>query len=179
MVRDGKIELPGDPTKDDLRRVNQLACQKKSNEARPRLARYEARLLARIASGDEVVPEDVQPKLVQVKRGSEDELLFRYACLHWSIPVSSGYGRRLRFLVTDESNNKLIGILGLGDPVYALSARDNWVGFSGPNPKRRLHNIVDAFVLGAVPPYSQLLAGKLVAMLAASNEVRGRFREKA
>jgi hypothetical protein len=37
---------------------------------------------------------------------------------------------------------------------------------------------MDAFVLGAVPPYSSLLGGKLVAMLAASNEVRSAFKKK-
>jgi hypothetical protein len=37
---------------------------------------------------------------------------------------------------------------------------------------------MDAFVLGAVPPYSFLLCGKLVAMLAASDEVRTAFRAK-
>jgi hypothetical protein len=37
---------------------------------------------------------------------------------------------------------------------------------------------MDAFVLGAVPPYSYLLAGKLVAMLASSDEVRQTFARK-
>jgi hypothetical protein len=37
---------------------------------------------------------------------------------------------------------------------------------------------MDAFVLGAVPPYNFLLAGKLVALLATSSEVRDVFRMK-
>jgi hypothetical protein len=37
---------------------------------------------------------------------------------------------------------------------------------------------MDAFVLGSVPPYSFLLCGKLVAMLASSNEVREAFKRK-
>ena len=36
-----------------------------------------------------------------------------------------GFGRRLRFLVWDDSNGKLIGILAIGDPVFNLSVRDN------------------------------------------------------
>jgi len=178
VVRDGCIELPGDTTKDELRRINELACQKKRNEARPRLARYEDRLLQRIASGDDIVPENVRPKLIQVERGSEDELLFRYACLHWSIPVSSGYGRRLRFLVQDDSNGKLIGLFGLGDPVYSLGPRDHWIGWDAEAKQERLYHVMDAFVLGAVPPYNQLLCGKLVAMLALSETVRQAFRER-
>jgi hypothetical protein len=37
---------------------------------------------------------------------------------------------------------------------------------------------MDAFVLGAVPPYSSLLGAKLIAMLATSTEVRQAFRRK-
>ncbi len=178
IVNSSRIELPENPTKDDLRRLNELACRKKRNEANPRLVRYEDRLLERIASGSEVVPEKIAPKLVLVKSGSENELLFRYICLHWSIPVSSGYGRRLRFLVEDQNNRKLIGLLGLGDPVYSLRDRDQWIGWDADTKKERLYHVMDAFVLGAVPPYNSLLCGKLVAMLATSNTVRKAFRER-
>ena len=37
---------------------------------------------------------------------------------------------------------------------------------------------MDLFVLGAVPPYSHLLCGKLVALLAASREVQQAFQRK-
>jgi hypothetical protein len=70
----------------------------------------------------------VAPRLVEVLRDSDDELLFRYASLHWSIPTSSGYGRRLRFLVEDAHNGKLIGLFGLCDPVFSVAARDAWWG---------------------------------------------------
>jgi hypothetical protein len=142
------------------------------------LARHESELLKRIACGSEVDPQRIKPRLVEVQANSKDELLFRYTSLHWSIPVSSGYGRRLRFLVLDESNDKLIGIIGLGDPVFSLGERDRWVGWDREARRQRLRNVMDAFVLGAVPPYSRLLCGKLVAMLVASNEVRGAFRRK-
>jgi hypothetical protein len=134
--------------------------------------------LAYIANGNEVAPDTVEPQVVLVKPKSEHELLFRYACLHWSIPVSPGYGRRLRFLVLDKSNGKLIGLFGLGDPVYALKARDDWIGWDVEAKKSHLYHVMDAYVLGAVPPYSHLLCGKLVAMLALCNEVRRAFRKK-
>jgi len=53
--------------------------------------------------------------------------LFRYASLLWGVPVSAGYGRRMRFPVLDEYNSKLIGLFALGDPVYNLRARDQWI----------------------------------------------------
>jgi hypothetical protein len=104
--------------------------------------------------------------------------LFRYAVLHWSIPVSAGYGRRIRFLILDEQNGKLLGVIGLGDPVFGLAARDKWIGWSHEDRRKRLRYVMDAYVLGSVPPYSSLLCGKLVAMLAASNEIRDAIRQK-
>ena len=124
------------------------------------------------------MPSRVSPRLVEVKPDSEAELLFRYASLHWSIPVSSGYGRRLRFLVVDDYNDKLIGLIGLGDPVYSLGPRDEWIGWTPSDRKERLSNVMDAFALGAVPPYSFMLGGKLVAMLATSETVRSAFKKK-
>jgi hypothetical protein len=105
-------------------------------------------------------------------------LLFRYVRLHWSIPVSAGYGRRIRFLVFDESNGKLIGIFGLADPVYSLGPRDEWIGWDSAAKKSRLQCVMDIFVLGAIPPYSHLLCGKLVALLATSSEVSRIFARK-
>src|SRR5207244_2272391 len=69
------------------------------------------------ANGREVLPRNVSPRLELVKSNTWQSRLFRLASLTWSIPVSCGYGRRLRFLLWDDSNDKLIGMLALGDPV--------------------------------------------------------------
>jgi Druantia protein DruA len=177
-VRNGVIRTPKDPNKDTFRRMNELAVAKKLEKSGPGVKRYEDDLLDYVADGAQVKPTKVSPKVVVVQPDSEQELLFRYAYLHWSIPVSAGYGRRLRFIIMDESNNKLIGILGLGDPVYAMHARDERIGWSRSEKKDRLYHVMDAYVLGAIPPYSYLLGGKLVAMLACSNEIRRAFRNR-
>jgi len=177
-VKSGLIEMPDGLTKDDYRRMNQLAVSKKLAVSGPGLRRYEHKLIRYIANGCEVCPERISPKLVLVQPDSEEELLFRYASLHWSIPVSSGYGRRLRFLVFDENNGKLIGLFGLGDPVFSLKDRDEWIGWDRDAKRSRMYHLMDAFVLGAVPPYSRLLCGKLIAMLALSSEVQEAFRSK-
>lgn len=177
-VRDGEIRMPEGATKDDFRALHRMALEKKLEVCGPGIRPHEERLIRYIADGKEVVPEAVRPKLVVVEPKSEYERLFRYACLHWSVPVSAGYGRRLRFVVFDESNGKLIGLFGLGDPVYSLRARDRWIGWDREQKAQRLYHVMDAYVLGAVPPYSFLLGGKLVALLVCSNEVREAFREK-
>lgn len=177
-IHGSRLSPPEHLDKDAVRQIHSVAVEHRIECARGRLQRHESLLLPRIANGSEVAPARIAPRLIEVRRGSQDEVLFRYVGLHWSIPVSSGYGRRLRFLVVDEHNGKLIGILGLGDPVYSVAARDGWIGWSRRARRQRLRHVMDAYVLGAVPPYSYLLCGKLVAMLAASDEVRSAFRRK-
>lgn len=130
------------------------------------------------ASGVQVNPRLIQPELVEVTPKSEEAHLFRLACLLWSIPVSRGFGRRLRFLVRDRQNGCLIGVFALGDPVFNLAARDDWVGWTYTDRRERLVHVMDAFVVGAVPPYSQLIGGKLVAALIASAEVQQAYERK-
>jgi len=178
-VEHGVIRPPANPSKDDYRALNEMAVRRKLEKSGPGVRRYEDKFLAKyIANGSEVEPKEITPTLVLVQPDSEHELLFRYVCLHWSIPVSAGYGRRLRFLVLDKSNGKLIGLFGLGDPVFAMRARDRWIGWDKEAKARHLYHVMDAYVLGAVPPYSFLIGGKLVAMLVCSNEVRNAFRRK-
>lgn len=164
--------------KHTIRRMNREAVASRQQKARSGLERHEDRLLAHFASGHEVDPTRIQPRLVEVQSNSEEELLFRYAVLHWSIPVSAGYGRRIRFLVVDDHNEKLIGLFGLGDPVYAIGPRDRWIGWDENMHRHRLRHVMDAFALGAVPPYNDLLCGKLTALLTTCNEVRAAIYTK-
>ncbi|HID29696.1 MAG TPA: DUF4338 domain-containing protein, partial [Desulfobacterales bacterium] len=53
-----------------------------------------------------------------------------------------------------------------------------WIGWTKEQKENRLWHVLDAYILGAVPPYSELLGAKLVASLITSNEVRDDFREK-
>jgi hypothetical protein len=84
----------------------------------------------------------------------------------------------MRFLVWDDANDKLIGLLALGDPVFNLKARDKWIGWTLEQRKSLLVNVMDAYVLGALPPYNMLLGGKLVASLVATKEIVDRFEER-
>jgi uncharacterized protein DUF4338 len=130
------------------------------------------------ASGEDVAPDRVSPRLELVKAGTWQSRLFRLASLTWSVPVSQGYGRRMRFLVWDGNNEKLIGLIALGDPVFNLKVRDGMIGWKAKDREKRLVDILDAYVLGAIPPYSHLLGGKLVASLLRTKEVRDAFKSR-
>ena len=178
ILQGNQCHWPNDLNKEKVRALHREAVRHKIQERKKNLAKHEASLLQQFAYGKDIVPDEIYPELIEVQSGSKDELLFRYASLHWSIPVSSGYGRRLRFLIVDRYTKKLIGLFGLGDPVFSLKNRDQWIGWNKDDRIERLHHVVDAYVLGAVPPYSFLLGGKLIALLTTSNEVRKAFKRK-
>jgi hypothetical protein len=175
---------PLTPTSDqtytkDLVRARHAAQRAEFRESEQQfLARHGHRLLPHFAEGHEVDPSAVNPSLSLVLPDTEDAALFRLATLLWSVPVSRGYGRRLRFLVRDQANGKLLGIFALTDPVFNLQARDSWIGWDVNDRRLCLVNVMDAHIVGAVPPYSSLLGGKVTAALMTSQEVCDAFAAK-
>jgi len=167
----GLLRLPdaGEDPKLLARRLHRMQRQNVLLKNAAFIEQWEDRVLDQFANGGDVVPEAIRPTVVPVTTEAQ-AAVFRFASLHWSVPVSQGYGRRTRFLVYDESNGKLIGIFALGDPVFNLAVRDNLIGWTQQDRRERLYNVYDAYVLGAVEPYRQLIAGKLMAMCAAANE---------
>ncbi len=135
-------------------------------------------LLDYFANGGEVDPSSIRPRLEVVGTNQLHRDLFRFASLYWKIPVSNGYGRRLRFLVWDDSIGKLIGIFALGDAVFNLRVRDLEIDWDHHDRSERLVNLMDAYVLGAVPPYNALLCGKMLACLIRTKEVAEVFKDK-
>jgi len=130
------------------------------------------------ADGAEISPRAIRPELELIDGGTWQSDLFRMASLHWQVPVSDGYGRRMRFLVWDRGHDKLMGIIALGDAVFNQAARDAVIGWDHHRRSAALVNIMDAYVLGAVPPYNYLLGGKLVASLIRSREVVDAFDDR-
>jgi hypothetical protein len=176
-IQDGQLTLPPGNVKDVARQLHQPQREAVLEAARAFIISHEADLLDYFAAGSDVDPRSIRPEVRPV--ASElDADLFRFASLHWSVPVSQGYGRRNRFLIWDQSNGKLIGIFALADPVFNLSARDQVIGWDQQQRKQRLYNIFDAFVLGAVQPYRQLLGGKLAALCTISDEVISHLETK-
>ncbi|WP_059002900.1 Druantia anti-phage system protein DruA [Pseudomonas syringae] len=145
-----------------------LASEKFVNKAGSNLLRY-------FASGTDVYPEKISPALERVSSGTWQSDLFRLASLSWSVPVSAGFGRRLRYLVWDTSNGKLMGIIAIGDPVFNLGVRDKFLGWTIQDRSARLVNLMDAYVLGSLPPYNSLLCGKLIACLLRSRDIYDDF----
>ena len=168
----------GNGTKSQIRRSHRSHRSETLARERKALSRRGRTLVEKFALGTDVCPERIDPEIVPVCPDSNDSLLFRLATTLWSVPVSAGYGRRMRFLVMDRTNDKLIGVLALGDPVFNLRVRDEWIDWTAEHRRNGLVHVMDAYVVGAVPPYSQLLGGKLITSLIGSSEIANLFKRR-
>ena len=172
--QDGHLETTG-TGKDVIRSLHQAQRTGRIKSNREFLKENWPAALKHFASGAEIDPAKIKPVLKLVESGTWEGDLFRIASLTWAVPVSNGFGRRLRYLVWDEHHGKLIGLIAIGDPVFNLSVRDNLVGWNAKERGERLVNVMDAYVLGAVPPYNMLLGGKLVASLIRTRDIYDDF----
>jgi hypothetical protein len=170
--------VPPDDSKEHYRALHSQHWNQRLNSSRTLVERCWPKFARYFACGRDIHPTQIRPSLEVIQQHTWQSELFRLASLTWSIPVSNGYGRRLRFLVWDESNEKLLGLIALTDPVFNLSARDTEIGWNAEDRRKRLIHMMDAHVLGAIPPYNQLLCGKLMACLVRSREIRDLFRTK-
>jgi hypothetical protein len=174
---DGTLSLPSSE-KEIIRTLHSEQRKERLKENHSFLKTRTKDLFQYFASGSDVIPEAISPILQRVYSDTWEADLFRLAALSWSVPVSNGFGRRLRYLVWDQSNGKLIGLLAIGDPVFNLSVRDNYIGWNVKDRGKRLVNLLDAYVLGALPPYNTLLCGKLIACLLRTRELYADFRSE-
>jgi uncharacterized protein DUF4338 len=171
---DGVLMPPGSG-KDVIRTIHGLQRDDRLAVSQRFISERFSQLIKHFASGRDIDPTRISPVLQLISSDTWEGDLFRLASLTWSVPVSNGFGRRLRYLVWDNHNGKLIGIIAIGDPVFNLSVRDNLIKWDSHARGERLVNIMDAYVLGALPPYNALLGGKLVACLIRSRDIYDDF----
>jgi hypothetical protein len=171
---DGTFTAPG-ASKDVIRTIHSVQRDDRLAVNRDFISGHFSNLIKYFASGKDIDVARISPVLQRISSDTWETELFRLAALTWSVPVSNGFGRRLRYLVWDNHNGKLMGIIAIGDPVFNLSVRDTLIDWDARARGERLVNIMDAYVLGALPPYNALLGGKLVACLIRSRDIYDDF----
>jgi hypothetical protein len=144
--QDGKLEAAG-TSKEVIRALHTAQRNARLKANKKYIAERLPDLIKYFASGSDIDPSRISPVLRKVSSDTWESDLFRLASLTWAIPVSNGFGRRLRYLVWDEHNDKLIGLIAIGDPVFNLSVRDNLIKWNHRTRGKRLVNIMDAYVL--------------------------------
>jgi hypothetical protein len=132
-----------------------------------------------LAAGNDVLKSEIRPR-IEVCETEKQHDLFRIFRYFWSSPSSDYVGRRLRLLIRDDGirGSPVIGIAALGSSIIHIPDRDKWVGWDKTTRTSRIVYIMDAYVIGAMPPYNYLLGGKLVSYAIASDELRMIYRNK-
>jgi len=115
-----------------------ILCRRNLEAEREFIVEHWPLLRSHCANGSEVEPSRVAPRLELIEAHTWQSNLFRMSALTWSVPVSQVYGRRMRFLVWDETNCKLIGLIALADPVFNLAVRDKHIGWTAEDRRKRL-----------------------------------------
>jgi len=132
-----------------------------------------------LADGIDVLKSRIIPK-IEVCESPKQHKLFRMYRYYWSSPYSEYVGRRIKLIIRDYGlpNKPVIGIAALGSPIIHIPERDEWIGWDKETRTKNLNYTMDAYVIGALPPYNYLLGGKLISYILASKEVRQIYEEK-
>ena len=132
-----------------------------------------------LASGNDVLKSEICPRIEVCETQNQHDIfrIFRYS---WSSPASDYVGRRIRLLIRDDGvkGSPIIGIAALGSSIIHIHDRDKWIGWDVKTRTSRIIYMMDAYVVGAMPPYNYLLGGKLVSYILASNELRAIYKNK-
>lgn len=132
-----------------------------------------------LADGKNVLKSRISP-IIEVCEKQRQHDLFRILRYYWSSPYSEYVGRRIRLIIRDNAlpNKPVIGIAALGSPIIHIPERDEWIGWDKDTRSKNLIYTMDAYVIGALPPYNHLLGGKLISYILASRNIRQIYREK-
>ena len=132
-----------------------------------------------LAPGNDILKSEICPRIEVCETQNQHDIfrIFRYS---WSSPSSDYVGRRIRLLIRDDGvkGSPIIGIAALGSSIIHIHDRDKWIGWDTKTRTNRIIYMMDAYVVGAMPPYNYLLGGKLISYILASNELRAIYKAK-
>lgn len=125
-------------------------------------------------------PHDINLELIEIDNNSSfDSKLFRWWNLAWwSVPLQKSFGRQMRFILWDKGHDLPFGLIGLQSPILKMSVRDKYLEMPKQELDYWINRSMTAQRLGALPPYNELLGGKMTALTLLSNEIRELYNTK-
>ncbi len=132
-----------------------------------------------LVNGKDIDPSKISLELIQVDENTEENIIYRWwNLIWWSVPYQRAYGRQMRFLLWDKTHNAPFGLIGLQSPVLKMAVRDSYLNIPSNELDYWINMSMQAQRLGALPPYNQILGGKMTALAATSNELRKAYKQK-
>ncbi len=180
LNNDKLIVVPPDSyDKESIKAAMSLKRQEIINSKRDWIDKHIKNARLNLACGWEVLHSSIKP-VIEVCENQKQHDLFRIFRYYWSSPYSEYVGRRIKLLIRDKGlpHKPVIGIAALGSPIIHIPERDEFIGWDKKIRTKNLIYTMDAYVIGAMPPYNHLLGGKLISYLLASDEIRKIYRDK-
>lgn len=132
-----------------------------------------------LKSSSDIDPKKIELELIEVKSGSKEEKIYKWwNFIWWNLPYQRAYGRQMRFVIWDKYHDAPFGLIGLQSPILKMADRDRYLGIPNDELDVWINKSMSAQRLGALPPYNDLIGGKMVAMALISNEIRNAYKQK-
>lgn len=130
-------------------------------------------------TGEELEPRKINLELIEVPQESfYSKLFFWWNLVWWSIPYDKPIGRQMRFILWDNTHDSPFGLFYLQSPPLRSAVRDKFLGLDKDQIDYWINQSLYGQRIGALPPYNQLLGGKMVCLSLISNEVREAYAKK-
>jgi hypothetical protein len=171
--------IPAKHDKDAYRNIQQLSKLEQLRKHKNFLLKKIDIVKSLCLDGKSIDPTKISLELKEVRPNTIEETIYRWWNLAWwSIPYQHSYGRQMRFLLWDKGNENPFGLIGLQSPILKMAVRDKYLGIPKDKLDIWINKSMSAQRVGALPPYNDLLGGKMTALSLISNEVRTTYREK-
>lgn len=177
VIEDG-IKLP-DEDKETFKKIQQ-------NSKLQQLIQFKDFILKNIKivknylrDGENIDPNRIELELRQVLPGTLEEILFKWwNIVWWSMPFQPSYGRQMKYILWDKTHQMPFGLILLQSPIFKIGVRDKYLEIPDNEFDIWINKSLQTQRLGALPPYNDLLGGKMVALASTSNEIRDDYKKK-
>lgn len=177
-INKNRIISPNGNTKEIYRNI-QLKAKQEKLEQHKEFIKKNLNVINRYAvNGKDIDPSKIDLELRYVEPESIESKIFTWWNLvWWSIPYERLIGRQMRFLIWDKYHNAPFGLIGLQSPPLRMKLRDDFLGIEQKDRDYWLNMSMYAQRVGALPPYNDLIGGKMVSLALVSNEIRDKYYE--
>lgn len=160
--------------KNDILEFSKLSQQEQKNNQK---IKYSSDLIDECY---ELNPENIIPKIIPVD--SKSDLWKVWKAVEQNVAsfeFRRSAGRNSYFLVVNEYDNKVLGVLDVGADFLSLGERDKYIGWDKEERKRYNRNIANISICVPTRHFGyNLCGGKLLALIATSQEVANHWENK-
>ena len=177
-INKNSIQLENQNT-ENLKKVHETAKLERINKNLKFIENNKNLILDNLTDGKNLEVNNIKPQLIEIEPNTKYETLFRWWNLSWwSLPYEHPFGRQMRYVIWDEYHKSIIGLIGLQSPIFHWRVRDKYLGIKKEKRDYWINQSMAAQRLGAIPPYNQILGGKLVSYLMTTKNVKNNYEQK-